>query len=94
MYAFSRSVVMQSSAQVVVLNPNSTQAVTDALDVSLERFRLGGGPNIVCETLAEGPPAIESDSHALQVVEPFATISRRMSRHRVLTSSPVSATPA
>ena len=71
MYAFSRSVVMQSSAQVVVLNPNSTQAVTDALDVSLERFRLGGGPNIVCETLAEGPPAIESDSHALQVVEPL-----------------------
>lgn len=46
-----------------VINPNSTQAVTDHIDLALEPFRFPGGPRIVCETLASGPPGIETQAH-------------------------------
>ena len=48
---------------ILVLNPNSTQEVTDQIDRSLESFRLAGGPQIVCETLRSGPPGIETQAH-------------------------------
>ncbi len=48
---------------ILVLNPNSTQAVTDQIDRSLQSFRLGGGPQIACETLLTGPPGIETQAH-------------------------------
>ena len=52
-----------------VLNPNSSQSVTDALHEALEPLRFTGGPTIRCATLAEGPPAIETDDHVAGVVE-------------------------
>lgn len=55
---------------IVVLNPNSSQSVTDALSESLEHLRFSGGPPIRCATLAEGPPAIESDEHVAAVAAP------------------------
>ena len=58
-------------AKIIVLNPNSTQAVTDALDVGVAGFRFEGGPSIDCQTLREGPPAIESDDHVKQVEAPL-----------------------
>ena len=60
----------KSAAKIVVLNPNSTVAVTDALDGALASLRFSDGPPIVCETLAEGPPGIETDEHVMQVAEP------------------------
>lgn len=48
---------------ILVLNPNSTQDVTDHIDRSLQPFRLAGGPEIVCDTLHSGPPGIESQAH-------------------------------
>lgn len=57
--------------RIVVLNPNSTEAVTEGIDQALEPLRLGGGPDIVCETLAAGPPGIETDAHVQAVVEPI-----------------------
>ena len=56
----------------VVLNPTSPQAVTEGIDAALEPLRLGGGPDIECATLAEGPPGIETDAHAMEVVAPVA----------------------
>jgi Asp/Glu/hydantoin racemase len=61
---------------VIVLNPNSTRAVTDALSAALEPLRMAGGPAIHCETLAEGPPAIESDADVAAVVEPVCRFLR------------------
>ena len=58
--------------RIVILNPNSTQAVTDGIDTALEPLRLGGGPEIECATLAEGPPGIETDAHVAEVVAPVA----------------------
>ncbi len=55
---------------IVVLNPNSSQSVTDALDEGLEPLRFSGGPLIRCATLAQGPPAIESDEQVAAAVEP------------------------
>jgi allantoin racemase len=61
---------------IVVLNPNSSQSVTDALSASLEPLRYSGGPPIVCATLSEGPPAIETDAHVAAVVEPVCAYVR------------------
>ena len=58
--------------RIVVLNPNSTEAVTEGIDAALESLRLDGGPSIECATLAEGPPGIESDAHVRAVAAPIA----------------------
>jgi allantoin racemase len=60
-----------TSGPIIVVNPNSTEAVTAAIDVALEPLRLAGGPEIVCQTLAEGPPGIESQRDADSVIEPL-----------------------
>lgn len=54
---------------VLVLNPNSSQSVTDALDAAMAALRFVGGPPIHCATLAEGPPAIETDEDVAGVVQ-------------------------
>ena len=64
------------SKPIVVLNPNSTQAVTDALSMSLEALRFAGGPAIRCATLREGPPAIETDAHVAAVAGPVCDYVR------------------
>jgi allantoin racemase len=46
-----------------VINPNSTQEVTDQISLALQPYRIAGGPKIVCETLRSGPPGIESQAH-------------------------------
>ena len=58
--------------RIVVLNPNSTEAVTEGIDAALHPLRLDGGPAIDCATLAEGPPGIESDAHVRAVAAPIA----------------------
>src|SRR5258708_36018937 len=47
-------------SQILVINPNSTEAVTRSMDAALEPLRLPGGPEIKSVTLAEGPPGIQS----------------------------------
>jgi len=58
--------------RIVVLNPNSTEAVTEGIDAALDSLRRGGGPDIECSTLAEGPPGIETDAHVREVAAPIA----------------------
>lgn len=58
-------------ARIVVINPNSTEAVTRAMKTALEPLRLAGGPQIECLTLAEGPPGVESQSDADSVILPL-----------------------
>ena len=59
--------VSDLSAQVLILNPNSSPSVTRMLDDSVAPFRFPGGPEIRCETLNEGPEAIESEEDVLEV---------------------------
>jgi allantoin racemase len=64
------------SAPIVVINPNSSEAVTGAIDRAIDPLRMAGGPPIECATLAEGPPGIESQAHVEQVVRPIARFVR------------------
>ena len=59
---------------VVVINPNSNQAVTDGLKDALAAFDLPGGPGIECLTLQEGPFGIESQLDSDSVVLPLAKL--------------------
>lgn len=48
--------------RILVINPNSSQGVTDALSLALAPLRFSGGPTIDCISLAEGPPGIENQA--------------------------------
>jgi len=56
---------------IIVINPNSTEAVTRAMHDGLAPLRLPGGPEIICQTLAEGPPGVETQRDADSVIEPL-----------------------
>jgi Asp/Glu/hydantoin racemase len=53
---------------IIVVNPNSSEAVTDGMDRALAGLRRPDGPAIRCVTLTEGPPGIETDRHISEVV--------------------------
>ena len=54
--------------RILVINPNSTEAVTRGIDEAVEPLRIAGGPQIDCVTLKEGPPGIETQQHVDGVV--------------------------
>ncbi len=57
--------------RILVINPNSTVAVTEDIDRALAPLRFADGPGIVCLTLAEVPPGIDTHEHIDSVVEPI-----------------------
>ena len=63
---------------IIVVNPNSTQAVTEGMDRALEALRRPAGPAIRCVTLAEGPPGIETEDHVREVVAPLVRLVERL----------------
>lgn len=46
--------------RILVINPNSSVAVTRAMDRALDPLRSADGPAIECVTMHEGPPGIET----------------------------------
>lgn len=54
---------------LLVLNPNSTQAVTDHIARAVAPLEHAAGPRIVCETLRSGPPGIETQAHVDGITE-------------------------
>jgi len=67
---------------ILVINPNSTAAVTQGIDEACEPLRIPGGPAIECVTLVEGPPGIETQRHADSVVGPLLRmVSEREKDH-------------
>lgn len=56
---------------VFVINPNSSEAVTAGIDAAVAPLRSSDGPPIVCVTLAEGPPGIQTQAHVDGVVMPM-----------------------
>lgn len=63
---------------IVVINPNSTEAVTEAMSAALDPLRLPGGPEIECLTNADGPPGVESQADVdLAAVQTRDIVARR-----------------
>jgi Asp/Glu/hydantoin racemase len=63
--------------RIVVINPNSSETVTQAIHQTLAPLRFGDGPEIDCLTLVEGPPGIETQDHIDAVVDPLCQLIRR-----------------
>jgi allantoin racemase len=64
----------QPSDRILVINPNSTEAVTAGIDKAMEPLRMPGGPAIECVTLKEGPPGIDTQAHVESAVAPITTM--------------------
>src|SRR6516164_10821770 len=62
--------------RILVINPNSTDAVTQAMDDAMAPLRTPGGPRIDCMTLRQGPPGVESQSDADAVIAPLCRVIR------------------
>ena len=62
--------------RILVVNPNSSVAVTQAIDKGLDELR----PHLHCEvltaTLREGPPGIESQEHIDSVTQPIVALMK------------------
>lgn len=59
------------SRRIVIINPNSTEAVTQGISAAVDPLRSADGPKIDCVTLEEGPPGIETAEHIRHVVPPL-----------------------
>lgn len=60
-----------SRPRILVINPNSNPAVTQGLEDALKPLGFEGGPELVCQTLAEGPFGIESQADVDSVAMPL-----------------------
>jgi allantoin racemase len=56
---------------IYVINPNSSQHVTDGIDRAIDPMRAASSVPIMARTLAEGPPGIETQAHVDGVVAPL-----------------------
>lgn len=59
---------------LIVINPNSSQTVTDGIDAAIDPLRPFNIP-IRCLTLAEGPPGIESQKQADLTIAPMLALA-------------------
>jgi len=62
---------MSRRPRILVINPNSNEAVTEGLRQALTPLAFTDGPELVCETLAEGPIGIETQEHVESVALPL-----------------------
>ncbi len=62
---------MSSRRRILVINPNSNEVVTEGLRQALLPLSFAQGPEIVCESLPEGPPGIETQAHVDGVALPL-----------------------
>ena len=63
--------------RILVINPNSTETVTQGIDVAMEPLRMANGPAIECVTLKEGPPGIQTQADVESVVAPIGAMVRK-----------------
>lgn len=57
--------------RILVINPNSNEAVTEGLRQAVAPLVFSEGPEIICETLRDGPFGIETQEHADSVTIPL-----------------------
>ena len=68
-------------SKILVINPNSTDAVTRGIDAACEPLRMQGGPLVEVATLKEGPPGIETQQHVDGVVQPLIRMVKEREAH-------------
>ena len=56
---------------VYVINPNSSELVTKGIDAAVAPLRSTDGPDIVCLSLPEGPPGIQTQPDVDGVIMPM-----------------------
>ncbi len=66
---------MPKPKSLIVINPNSSQMVTDAIDLAINPLRRFGTP-VRCLTLAEGPLGIESQKQADLTIAPMLALAK------------------
>ncbi len=62
---------MNRRPRILVINPNSNEMVTEGLRQALVPLAFGEGPEILCESLREGPIGIETQEHVESVTLPL-----------------------
>ena len=62
---------MSRRPRILVINPNSNEMVTEGLRQALVPLAFAEGPEILCETLREGPAGIETQEHVESVTLPL-----------------------
>lgn len=62
---------MNRRPRILVINPNSNETVTEGLRQALIPLAFAEGPEILCETLREGPAGIETQEHVESVTLPL-----------------------
>ena len=60
--------------QILVINPNSNEAVTEGMAKELKSFNFSDGPEIICMSLTQGPFGIESQADVESVKLPLRDI--------------------
>ncbi len=63
--------------RILVVNPNSSRAVTAAIDAAVAPLRMAGGPEIAVACLPDGPPGIATQRDADAAVGPLCTLVER-----------------
>ena len=56
---------------ILVINPNSNHEVTQGLEDALKPLDFASGPEVICQTLADGPFGIESQADVESVAMPL-----------------------
>jgi len=67
-----------SGDSLIIINPNSSQIVTDGINTAVDPLRRFGTP-IRCMTLAEGPKGIESQRQADLTIAPMLRLAAAQS---------------
>jgi allantoin racemase len=62
---------MNRRPRILVINPNSNEMVTEGLRQALVPLAFAEGPEIICESLPEGPAGIETQEHVESVTLPL-----------------------
>ena len=68
-----------NNGRIVVINPNSTKAVTAGIDFALDPLRFSDGPRFDCITIEDGPPGIATQRHVDDAVAPVCEAINRES---------------
>lgn len=63
---------------IYVINPNSTEAVTQGMDRALDPLRMRDGPEICCLTLHEGPAGVQTQEDFTQVQIPLCKLAKSL----------------
>jgi Asp/Glu/hydantoin racemase len=63
--------------RILVINPNSTESVTEGIRNAVAMVPEAATARIDCVTLATGPAGIETDEHVRQVIDPLTALVRQ-----------------